>query len=453
MQTRSPMSLVRAVARGGAMTFGQYSVAPFLVTACLGFAAPPASAELTWGNQGQKCDGPHKIEYARLWGLQLGTDWKRICERTKASNISPLSNGKIPSYCVDKGGLGTWGEWKYSNHPSCKASFEPVRQAGCFGPSRQVYSAKLIGDTHGKSWEDACRTTDGPNKLGKPARCVKGAFNTGIWGEWYSNERCAKPLDWGAFKDNGCVEDMKVPDANSGGISLHGMRSYSSVLWNVGGDWLEACRQAAVDERLPNGVHLRSNVPTSCVIANANEALSWTVTAILGAGTAFIAPAGARAVVTASTGAAVALASKGAEELLLGAVDTSLNVWGIFWVVDARCGTIDTTSRLFVQTADAGGSPGNTPIGVCPETGDSIRSATTCTCSPAQTGSGQVWGSGTYTSDSSICRAAVHAGVISTQGGNVAVRPVGGRRSYESSSRNGVTTTRYGRWKASFELE
>ncbi|MFI5006839.1 MAG: LCCL domain-containing protein [Solirubrobacterales bacterium] len=220
-----------------------------------------------------------------------------------------------------------------------------------------------------------------------------------------------------------------------------------------GGEWLEACRRAAVDERLPNGVHLRSNVPTSCVIANANEALSWTVTALLGAGTAFIAPAGARAVVIASTGAAVAPASKGAEELLLGAVDANLNVWGIFWVVDARCGAIDTTSRLFRQTADAGGSPGTTSIGACPATGDSIRSATTCTCAPAQTGSGPVWGSGPYTSDSSICRAAVHAGVISTRGGTVEVRPVGGRRSYAASSRKGVTTTRDGSWKASFEFE
>lgn len=62
-----------------------------------------------------------------------------------------------------------------------------------------------------------------------------------------------------------------------------------------------------------------------------------------------------------------------------------------------------------------------------------------------------VWGTGVYTSDSSACLAAVHAGVITlARGGRVAVEMRDGRESYAASTRNGVTTRAYGRWNASF---
>lgn len=228
------------------MAFHAAIIGAFASLLLLGFS-PAAHAELTWGNKGSKCDGPHRIEYARLWGLGLGTDWKAICRATPASGISALSNGKRPSYCVDKAALGIWGEWKYSNHASCGAHFAAPKPTGCFGPNRQVMSARLEGDLGGRSWENACQATNGPGNLGRPDRCVKDALSTGIWGEWYTGQACAKPLQWGNWKDNGCVRDMQRADANAGGISVEGMRSYSAVLWNVGGDWMEACRHARID--------------------------------------------------------------------------------------------------------------------------------------------------------------------------------------------------------------
>lgn len=46
---------------------------------------------------------------------------------------------------------------------------------------------------------------------------------------------------------------------------------------------------------------------------------------------------------------------------------------------------------------------------------------------------------------SSICRAAIHAGVIKSEsGGYVDVMPVNRRKQYVSSSQNGVTSERYG---------
>lgn len=65
-----------------------------------------------------------------------------------------------------------------------------------------------------------------------------------------------------------------------------------------------------------------------------------------------------------------------------------------------------------------------------------------------------VWGSGTYTDDSSICSAGVHAGLITfEEGGTIVLTPRGGRDSYSGSTRNGVTSEDYGEWEGSFVLE
>jgi hypothetical protein len=82
----------------------------------------------------------------------------------------------------------------------------------------------------------------------------------------------------------------------------------------------------------------------------ADDGLGWATTAIIGAGTAFIAsPTGPYAI--AASGAAIAVASKAVETGLFAVWDTSLNVWGVFWVADATCG-VATTER------------GNSSIGV-----------------------------------------------------------------------------------------
>ncbi|XP_053549096.1 mucin-12-like [Bombina bombina] len=65
---------------------------------------------------------------------------------------------------------------------------------------------------------------------------------------------------------------------------------------------------------------------------------------------------------------------------------------------------------------------------------------------------GQVWGTNIYTDDSSICRAGIHLGVITDEGGAMIIEKKPGQDSYEESIRNGVKTTRYGRWTASFVL-
>jgi hypothetical protein len=74
----------------------------------------------------------------------------------------------------------------------------------------------------------------------------------------------------------------------------------------------------------------------------------------------------------------------------------------------------------------------------------------TLTCSPGGAAH-SVWGSDIYTSDSSICTAAVHSGLITyQQGGTVTIELRPGRDIYGCSERNGVTTSNYGPYQHSF---
>lgn len=64
-----------------------------------------------------------------------------------------------------------------------------------------------------------------------------------------------------------------------------------------------------------------------------------------------------------------------------------------------------------------------------------------------------VWGTDTYSSDSSVCTAAVHAGLIQlATGGVVSVTGVAGLSAYPASTRNGVTTSSWGSWGSSFTV-
>src|SRR6185295_10419383 len=74
----------------------------------------------------------------------------------------------------------------------------------------------------------------------------------------------------------------------------------------------------------------------------------------------------------------------------------------------------------------------------------------TLLCSPNGTPH-TVWGSDVYTSDSSICTAALHSGLITLQqGGTVTIEIRPGRSIYGASERNGVISSTYGAWAQSF---
>ncbi len=89
----------------------------------------------------------------------------------------------------------------------------------------------------------------------------------------------------------------------------------------------------------------------------------------------------------------------------------------------------------------------------CPIDADSfttLRERMTCRCTARATQAGTVWGSDTYTTDSEICRAALHAGEIGPNGGVVTFEIRRGRDTYEGSYRNTVLSEDYGSWPRSY---
>jgi hypothetical protein len=77
----------------------------------------------------------------------------------------------------------------------------------------------------------------------------------------------------------------------------------------------------------------------------------------------------------------------------------------------------------------------------------------TFACPGNGTISGRIWGTDIYTDDSSICTAAVHAGLFTTQwGGTVVIEIRPGAAAYAASTRNGVTSRDYGSWAGSYVI-
>lgn len=97
---------------------------------------------------------------------------------------------------------------------------------------------------------------------------------------------------------------------------------------------------------------------------------------------------------------------------------------------------------------------GQTAEGPWGETAASMRGEEGSTadfdCPPEGT-AGRVWGTNTYTDDSSVCTAAVQAGLITfDDGGTVTVQIAAGRDEYFGSTHNDVKSRPYGAWAGSF---
>jgi hypothetical protein len=72
---------------------------------------------------------------------------------------------------------------------------------------------------------------------------------------------------------------------------------------------------------------------------------------------------------------------------------------------------------------------------------------------PAHGSIGTVWGSGPYTTDSSVCTAAVHAGKITLEdGGRVVIKIRAGESSYEGSTQHDIVTAAYEAYPWAFDI-
>ena len=97
-----------------------------------------------------------------------------------------------------------------------------------------------------------------------------------------------------------------------------------------------------------------------------------------------------------------------------------------------------------------GAAPAPEPLPNCGPLGEAQELACFCAHGAPR---GEVWGSGPYTADSDICTAALHAGVINTEGGNVRVLRGPGQESYTASTAAAVKAAEHGPADASFTFE
>ncbi len=85
--------------------------------------------------------------------------------------------------------------------------------------------------------------------------------------------------------------------------------------------------------------------------------------------------------------------------------------------------------------------------------GVAVGASTDVWCPPGCTRDIAVWGTDLYTDDSSVCRAAIHAGVIdAARGGPFVITIHGSHSAYAGSTRHGVTTRSWGSWNRSFTV-
>jgi len=76
-----------------------------------------------------------------------------------------------------------------------------------------------------------------------------------------------------------------------------------------------------------------------------------------------------------------------------------------------------------------------------------------CAANPDRVAVGTVWGTGTYSDDSSVCAAGVHAGAITfAEGGVVVFEVLAGQESYTGSNQNSVESANWPSWAGSFSI-
>jgi hypothetical protein len=108
------------------------------------------------------------------------------------------------------------------------------------------------------------------------------------------------------------------------------------------------------------------------------------------------------------------------------------------------------SSIEFKGTAAASGPP------LCPSAlsvNRELPTPFTCRCTAEATHAGSVWGTDVYTDDSSLCAAAVHAGVIDDEGGLITALRAEGRQVYAGTSRHGIRSSDYGAYQSSIRFQ
>ncbi len=201
-----------------------------------------AACKANWGDLAKNScvTNTHRQYSARLWNIPSGQSWQDACN--SAPNTVAGTYFAKPTRCKDLGASGMWGEWDAPDN-SCAPYWGDITQKECTGSQRK-WSAILWNIPPGQSWENTCNNqsaTVNGTYFARPTRCVNTSLN--MWGEWSVNDaKCENPY-WAVnagdaidtIKDDGCK------------MEYGGYRRYSSRLWNIrnGDSWKQVCNEKA----------------------------------------------------------------------------------------------------------------------------------------------------------------------------------------------------------------
>lgn len=118
-----------------------------------------------------------------------------------------------------------------------------------------------------------------------------------------------------------------------------------------------------------------------------------------------------------------------------------------FGITSRNYGSYGSSTTFLNAPAGISAAP---QLAACPVNMQGQSTSISCYCDPSAISSGSVWGTGIYTNDSKICRAALHAGMLNAAGGPVTVQPLSDAGSYQGSIQNGVSSSDYGAWRGAF---
>ncbi|MCA0910599.1 LCCL domain-containing protein [Qipengyuania gaetbuli] len=115
----------------------------------------------------------------------------------------------------------------------------------------------------------------------------------------------------------------------------------------------------------------------------------------------------------------------------------------------ASSGTVRDAANVGAELANMPvGGTGAEDIGKCTSLPPKYRTEAfkllSCTCDANFSVKSPIWGTGLYSGDSHVCKAALHAGAIGLEGGRVAFQTLVDQPSYTGSARNGVESMSYG---------
>ncbi|AKU14089.1 putative transmembrane sensor protein [Azoarcus sp. CIB] len=127
----------------------------------------------------------------------------------------------------------------------------------------------------------------------------------------------------------------------------------------------------------------------------------------------------------------------------------------LLYVGTPRNGVVSHDYGTFGTSMRFAGTPDPAEPGPCPgrlSINANLPTPFTCVCSADRVTDGTVWGTDLYTADSSLCRAALHAGAIARSGGTVTVDYQPGLEAYAGTRRNGVASHDYGTYPSSIRF-